>query len=92
MEYREEMGVKDEGFRGLGLTSRKNMCLNPEVGVSGLRSCLPVQVNKEKKGKVVDSRCRDLTSSYACERGRADPGSVPLCSWHEVGGRGVNED
>lgn len=43
-------------------------------------------MNKQKKGKVVDSMCRDLTSSYACEKGRADPGSVPLCSWHEVSG------
>ncbi|WOO79551.1 General transcription and DNA repair factor IIH helicase subunit XPD [Vanrija pseudolonga] len=70
MEYRAEMGANDEGFRGLGLSSRKNLCLNPEVA-------------KEKKGKIVDSRCRDLTSAYACEQGRADPGSVPLCSWHE---------
>jgi hypothetical protein len=44
-----------------------------------------VQVSKEKKGKVVDSRCRDLTSAFACEKGRAEPGSVPLCSFHEVG-------
>jgi len=31
MVYREEMGAKDEGFRGLGLTSRRNLCLHPEV-------------------------------------------------------------
>lgn len=42
------------------------------------------QVSKEKKGKLVDSRCRDLTSAFACEKGRQDPGSVPLCSFHEV--------
>lgn len=65
------MGAKDEDFRGLGLTSRRNLCLHPEV-------------SKEKKGKVVDSRCRDLTSAFACEKGRAEPGSVPLCSFHEV--------
>lgn len=65
------MGAKDEDFRGLGLTSRRNLCLHPEV-------------SKEKKGKVVDSRCRDLTSAFACEKGRTDPGSVPLCSFHEV--------
>ncbi|TXT04246.1 hypothetical protein VHUM_04244 [Vanrija humicola] len=70
MEYRAEMGANDGDFRGLGLSSRKNLCLNPEVA-------------KEKKGKIVDSRCRDLTSAFACEQGRADPGSVPLCSWHE---------
>jgi DNA excision repair protein ERCC-2 len=31
MEYRMEMGAKDEEFRGLGLTSRRNLCLHPEV-------------------------------------------------------------
>lgn len=71
MAYRADMGANDGNFRGLGLTSRRNLCLHPEV-------------SKEKKGKVVDSRCRDLTSAYACEKGRADPGSVPLCSFHEV--------
>ena len=71
MEYREEMGAKDGDFMALGLTSRRNLCLNPDV-------------SKEKKGKVVDSRCRDLTSAFNCEKGRQDPGSVPLCSWHEV--------
>jgi len=31
----------------------------------------------------VDARCRDLTNSATCEKGRADPGSVDLCDWHE---------
>ena len=88
MEYRMEMGAKDEDFRGMGLTSRKNLCLHPEVRGSPLlssgRFATDAQVSKEKKGKMVDSRCRDLTSAFACEKGRADPGSVPLCSFHEV--------
>ena len=42
------------------------------------------QVSKEKKGKVVDARCRDLTNSAVCEKGRQNPGSVELCDWHEV--------
>ncbi|KAJ9102663.1 hypothetical protein QFC19_004772 [Naganishia cerealis] len=70
MAYRDEMGAKDDGFRGMGLTSRRNLCLHPEV-------------SKEKKGKIVDARCRDLTSAFACDKGRADPGSVELCSFHE---------
>ncbi|SJL00389.1 related to RAD3-DNA helicase/ATPase [Armillaria ostoyae] len=41
------------------------------------------KVSKEKKGKVVDARCRDLTNAAVCEKGRADPGSVELCDWHE---------
>ncbi|KAF7304874.1 Helicase ATP-binding domain-containing protein [Mycena kentingensis (nom. inval.)] len=66
----EEQKQKERSFMGLGLTSRKNLCIHPEVA-------------KEKKGKVVDARCRDLTNAAACEKGRADPGSVPLCDWHE---------
>ncbi|KAG9105049.1 DNA-dependent ATPase of the nucleotide excision repair factor 4 complex [Ceratobasidium sp. 370] len=65
-----EQAAKERAFTGLGLTSRKNLCLHPEV-------------SKEKKGKVVDARCRDLTSPAACERGRADPENNPLCAWHE---------
>ncbi|KJA27221.1 hypothetical protein HYPSUDRAFT_84125 [Hypholoma sublateritium FD-334 SS-4] len=81
MEYRiecsdtEEEKDKEKNFIGLGLTSRKNLCINPEVA-------------KEKKGKVVDARCRDLTNSSACEKGRANPGSVELCDWHETLGKG----
>ncbi|KAF9451027.1 transcription factor TFIIH complex subunit Rad15 [Macrolepiota fuliginosa MF-IS2] len=76
MKYREscaeteEDKAKERNYMGLGLTSRKNLCINPEV-------------SKEKKGKVVDARCRDLTNAAVCEKGRADPGSVELCDWHE---------
>ncbi|KAF7976297.1 hypothetical protein HWV62_6991 [Athelia sp. TMB] len=76
MDYRIKLAEtpeekeKESRFMGLGLTSRKNLCIHPEV-------------SKEKKGKVVDARCRDLTNSAVCEKGRADPGSVPLCEWHE---------
>ncbi|KAF8964680.1 hypothetical protein BDZ97DRAFT_1659853 [Flammula alnicola] len=80
MDYRiqcaetEEQRDKEKNFMGLGLTSRKNLCIHPEVA-------------KEKKGKVVDARCRDLTNSAVCEKGRADPGSVELCDWHETLGK-----
>ncbi|MBW0469071.1 hypothetical protein O181_008786 [Austropuccinia psidii MF-1] len=60
----------EDNFLGIGLTSRKNLCIHPDV-------------SREKKGKVVDARCRDLTSAWACEKGRANPGSVPLCDFHE---------
>lgn len=66
----EEEKEKERSYMGLGLTSRKNLCIHPEV-------------SKEKKGNVVDARCRDLTNSRVCEQNRADPGSVPVCDWHE---------
>ncbi|KAJ8521610.1 hypothetical protein ONZ45_g1716 [Pleurotus djamor] len=76
IEYRvncaedEESKAKERDFLGLGLTSRKNLCIHPDV-------------SKEKKGNIVDARCRDLTNSATCEKGRANPGSVELCDWHE---------
>ncbi len=95
MKYREscaeteEQKAKERNYMGLGLTSRKNLCINPEVSNYVLSVKYPTdpppnQVSKEKKGKVVDARCRDLTNSAVCEKGRADPGSVELCDWHEV--------
>ncbi|EJD06064.1 DNA repair helicase [Fomitiporia mediterranea MF3/22] len=76
MEYRiqhaetEEERQKERAFTGVGLTSRKNLCLHPEV-------------SKERKGVVVDARCRDLTSAFTMERARNNPGSVPTCSFHD---------
>lgn len=70
MEYRASQGMHEEDFLGIGLTSRKNLCIHPEI-------------SREKKGKAVDARCRDITNAAVCERGRNDPGSVELCDWHE---------
>jgi DNA excision repair protein ERCC-2 len=41
-------------------------------------------VSKEKKGVVVDARCRDLTNAAVVQKGRDNPGLVDLCDWHEV--------
>ncbi|GAA96772.1 uncharacterized protein L969DRAFT_97120 [Mixia osmundae IAM 14324] len=70
MEYRRAAGCNDDGFMALGLSSRKNLCIHPTI-------------SREKKGKVADAKCRDLTSAWVCEKGRADPGSVELCEFHE---------
>ncbi|KAI0006029.1 DNA repair helicase [Russula compacta] len=76
MEYRisvaetEEQRDKEKAFTGLGLTSRKNLCIHPEV-------------SKEKKGKVVDARCRDLTNAAVVNKAKAEPGSVEVCDFHE---------
>lgn len=84
-----EEKLKEERFTGIGLTSRKNLCIHSEVCIRAFidpwaYSVCTWQVSKEKKGKVVDARCRDLTNSSACAKGRENPGSVELCQWHEV--------
>lgn len=72
MAYRADQGyaAKDSGYIGLGLSSRKNLCLHPSI-------------SQERRGKAVDARCRDLTSAHAVQRGRDDPSSHELCSYHE---------
>ena len=42
------------------------------------------KVSKEKKGKVVDARCRDLTNTAVVSKAQAEPGSIEVCSFHEV--------
>lgn len=71
MDYRaRELGVREE-FRGLGLTSRKNLCLHPVV-------------SKERKGAVVDEKCRRLTNGVNKRKLEADPNAdAELCEYHE---------
>ena len=70
MKYRaQELGYEEE-FRGLGLTSRKNLCLHPSV-------------KREKSGAVVDARCRSLTAGFVREKKeRGD--DVDVCIYHDV--------
>lgn len=70
MKYRtQELGYEEE-FRGLGLTSRKNLCLHPSV-------------RREKSGNVVDSRCRSLTAGFVKEKKERGE-DVELCVYHDV--------
>lgn len=71
MDYRaKELGFREE-FRGLGLTSRKNLCLHPEV-------------SKERSGTIVDEKCRRMTNGQAKKKLEEDPeANVELCDYHE---------
>ncbi|KAI5955954.1 RAD3 [Candida theae] len=80
MEFRaKELGYVED-FRGLGLTSRKNLCLNPLI-------------SREKKGNVVDEMCRRVTNGQLKEKIEKgvvteddqlrDPAKYSLCSFHE---------
>lgn len=69
MEYRaKETGVANN-FLGLALSSRKNLCIHPEV--SALRF-----------GKEVDAKCHCLTASYIRTKRESDP-SIPSCRFYE---------
>jgi DNA excision repair protein ERCC-2 len=70
MKFRaKELGY-EEDFRGLGLTSRKNLCLHPTV-------------KREKKGATVDEKCRSMTNGIARSKIEAGDSSVQLCEYHE---------
>ena len=71
MEYRAKELGHVEDFRGLGLTSRKNLCLHPSV-------------KREKKGNVVDARCRSLTAGFVKEK-KEKGEEVESCIYHDVG-------
>nr|CAG8465117.1 15422_t:CDS:10 [Entrophospora candida] len=68
IQYRKQCGI-NESFLGIGLTSRKNLCLHPTV---------------KKWGKIVDAKCRNLTSSWIREKAKAYPeDEVALCNFYE---------
>ena len=55
---------------GLALSSRKNLCIHPEV-------------SRERDGKVVDARCHSLVAPHVRERrARGDEG-VQGCDFYE---------
>jgi DNA excision repair protein ERCC-2 len=80
MEFRaKELGFVEE-FRGLGLTSRKNLCIHPTI-------------SNERKGTVVDEKCRRITNGQLkdkIEKGlvseelqNSNPETYSLCEFHE---------
>jgi len=69
IEYRKSQGV-EESFLGIGLTSRKNLCLHPTV-------------SQHKWGKVVDAKCRNLTASWVRDKSKVNT-DVELCNFYEV--------
>ncbi|GME91265.1 unnamed protein product [[Candida] boidinii] len=71
MDYRSgELGYVED-FRGLGLTSRKNLCLHPIA-------------SRERKGIVVDETCRRMTNGQLKQKIEREEASVEdLCSFHE---------
>lgn len=71
MKYRaDHNGDIEKDFRGLGLTSRKNLCLHPSV-------------KREKSGAVVDARCRSLTAGFVREKKERGE-DVESCVYHDV--------
>lgn len=80
MEFRLKTLGYTEDFRGLGLTSRKNLCIHPTI-------------SQERKGALVDEKCRRITNGQLKERvekgqvteelQKSNPESYSMCEFHE---------
>lgn len=68
LEYYEKCGEPIK-ILGLALSSRKNLCIHPEI-------------QGENNGKKVDAFCHKLTASYIRSKHAANP-SIPVCSFYE---------
>lgn len=71
IKFRKDQGIQ-ENFLGLGLTSRRNLCVHPEV-------------SKEKRGALVDAKCRSLTAPWVREASRSKDTvqTNPTCEYFE---------
>ena len=71
LAYYESKG-EEVKFVGLSLSSRKNLCLHPEV-------------LKEREGKAVDAKCHSMTAPHIRERYAQDPTnvSISVCDFYE---------
>ncbi|GAU96467.1 hypothetical protein RvY_07906 [Ramazzottius varieornatus] len=69
MNYYEKENKEPLKLMGLSLSSRKNLCINPEV--------YPL-----RDGKLVDGKCQSLTASYVRARAERDP-SVKTCVYYD---------
>ncbi|XP_044730901.1 general transcription and DNA repair factor IIH helicase subunit XPD [Chrysoperla carnea] len=68
-DYIEKHNFEKPKLTGLVLSSRKNMCIHPDV-------------TSLKEGRFVDGKCHSLTASYVRERYRADE-NTPICQYYE---------
>ncbi|CAF1068141.1 unnamed protein product [Rotaria magnacalcarata] len=66
--YEKELNEKQK-FIGIAMSSRKNLCVHPEV-------------SQLRLGKEVDSACMNLTASYIREQSKQDR-SIKTCSYYE---------
>ncbi|XP_056641987.1 general transcription and DNA repair factor IIH helicase subunit XPD [Diorhabda carinulata] len=69
IEYYEKIDGVQPKLTGLVLSSRKNMCVHPEVST-------------QREGKIVDGKCHSLTASYIRDKHSYDD-TVPVCQFYE---------
>ncbi|XP_051899971.1 general transcription and DNA repair factor IIH helicase subunit XPD isoform X1 [Pristis pectinata] len=69
LEYYEKQTGEKKQFLALALSSRKNLCIHPEVSA-------------QRFGKEVDGKCHSLTASHVRVQHSSNP-SIPICQFYE---------
>ncbi|KOB69307.1 TFIIH basal transcription factor complex helicase XPD subunit [Operophtera brumata] len=69
MKYYEKSQGEKPSLTGVVLSSRKNLCIHPEV-------------SRERDGKLVDGKCHSLTASYVRDKHEQDS-TVATCQFYE---------
>ncbi|XP_067874911.1 general transcription and DNA repair factor IIH helicase subunit XPD isoform X2 [Heterodontus francisci] len=69
LDYYEKQNGQKMQFLALALSSRKNLCIHPEVSA-------------QRFGKEVDGKCRSLTASHIRMQHSSNP-SIPICQFYE---------
>lgn len=85
--YREAQIGVPSGILGLGITSRRNLCVNAEV-LTGSGAAEPAQGSSDGltpgHGRAVDARCHSVTASWVRARAAQHPGEgVKKCDFFE---------
>ena len=70
-DHVEDAAGQDQKFVGLALSSRKNLCIHPDI-------------KRERDGKIVDGRCHSLVAPHVRERHAQGADNVAICDFYEA--------
>lgn len=82
-EHMLESSVFENTFLGIGLSARRHLCINTKV-ISSVASSTDKNDNKISIGKMIDSRCHNLTASWIRQKAQVHPGErTEVCEYFE---------
>ena len=70
-DHVEDAAGQDQKFVGLAWSSRKNLCIHPDI-------------KRERDGKIVDGRCHSLVAPHVRERHAQGADNVAICDFYEA--------
>jgi DNA excision repair protein ERCC-2 len=80
IDYRQQATGEELKFLGVGLSSRRNLCINESVMQSGN----DVGGGGGGGGRSIDAKCHNLTASWIRQRAKQHPGEeIATCKFYE---------